>query len=135
MAVENINSLIQKSDSTNITRKSEKVVKNAATPIKSGNDSPTEEINDEVTLSSEAQKALKQTNSKETAPKIESEDGTSSVTSIKSERTLTEDNELIVKVIDPNTQEVIRQIPGEDALRLKEAIRSIIEQGKADIEI
>ncbi len=135
MAVENINSAIQKSGSTSIARKSEKEVKNTAAPKNSVNNSLAAEIHDEVTLSSEAQKSLKQANSEKATPKVESEDSTSPVTTLKRERTLTEDNELIVKVIDPNTQEVIRQIPGEDVLRLKEAIRSIIEQGQADIEI
>ena len=36
---------------------------------------------------------------------------------------VTDDNEVIVKVVDSETQEVVRQIPKEEEMRLKQAIQ------------
>lgn len=39
----------------------------------------------------------------------------------------TEDNQVVLKIIDRETQEVIKQIPPEDEIKLKEAIRQVVQ--------
>ncbi len=41
--------------------------------------------------------------------------------------TITEDNDVVVKILDTQTQEVVKQIPSEEELKLKEGIRTVVE--------
>ncbi len=47
-------------------------------------------------------------------------------------RDLTDDNRLVVKFIDQNTDEVVRQVPSEDLLRLKQAVSNLVEQSRPE---
>ena len=40
---------------------------------------------------------------------------------------VTEDNDVVLKVIDPKTQEVVKSVPSEDQLELKDAIRNELD--------
>ena len=40
---------------------------------------------------------------------------------------MTENNDVVLKVIDPKTQEVVKSVPSEDQLQLKDAIRNELE--------
>ena len=88
---------------------------------------PSAEPTDEVSLSSEAK-----TFNPESVPS-EGNSTASLINSLRRVRSLTEDNDLVVKVVDPETNEVIRQIPQEEALQLREAIRTILDRGQIDI--
>ncbi len=41
--------------------------------------------------------------------------------------TITEENDVVVKILDNQTKEVVKQIPSEDELKLKEGIRTVVE--------
>ena len=47
-------------------------------------------------------------------------------------RDVTDDNRFVVKFIDQDTNEVVRQIPSEDLLRLKQAVSNLVEQSRPD---
>lgn len=47
-------------------------------------------------------------------------------------RDVTEDNRLIVKFVDQKTDEVVRQLPSEDLLRLKQAVSNLVEQSRPE---
>jgi hypothetical protein len=85
------------------------------------------ETTDEVFISSEAK-----TFNPESLPS-DGNNTASLISSLRRVRSLTDDNDLVVKVIDPETNEVIRQIPQEEALQLREAIRTILDQSQIDI--
>lgn len=57
-----------------------------------------------------------------------SPDARQTVKNLHTERRLTEDDQLVIRVIDPETKEVIRQIPAEETLNLRQAIRSILDR-------
>ena len=40
---------------------------------------------------------------------------------------VTENNDVVLKVIDPKTQEVVKSVPSEEELQLKNAIRSELD--------
>ena len=40
---------------------------------------------------------------------------------------VTENTDVVLKVIDPKTQEVVKSVPSEDQLQLKDAIRNELE--------
>ncbi|MGP0566120.1 flagellar protein FlaG [Nitrospina sp. 32_T5] len=50
----------------------------------------------------------------------------------KAVRDVTEDHRLVVKFVDPESNEVVRQVPSEDHLRLKQAMSEIIEEQRED---
>ena len=41
--------------------------------------------------------------------------------------TITEDNDVVVKILDTQTKEVVKQIPSEEEQKLKEGIRTVVE--------
>ncbi|CAI2719560.1 flagellar protein FlaG [Nitrospina watsonii] len=47
-------------------------------------------------------------------------------------RDVTEDNQIVVKFVDPENNEVVRQIPSEEFLRLKEAVGDLVEEHRED---
>jgi len=49
----------------------------------------------------------------------------------KTVRDVTEDNRVVVKVVDPETKEVIRQVPSEDLLRLKQAVSKLVQENQS----
>ena len=49
-------------------------------------------------------------------------------------RDVTDDNQVIVKFIDQKTDEVVRQVPSEDLLRLKQAVSNLVEQSRPEEE-
>lgn len=49
----------------------------------------------------------------------------------KTVRDVTEDNRVVVKVVDPETNEVIRQVPSEEMVRLQRAVRQLVEENQA----
>ena len=82
---------------------SESVSNGASAPKPSG---------DSVDLSAEA-KALAQT----------SKGGQTSSNSEQRRLSVTDDNDVVLKVIDPKTQRVVKSIPSEEQMQLKVAIR------------
>lgn len=55
---------------------------------------------------------------------------TSTTASVGSEQrkfSVTENNDVVLKVIDPQTQEVVRSVPSEEQLQLREAIRNELD--------
>ncbi|MFQ5443200.1 MAG: flagellar protein FlaG, partial [Nitrospinales bacterium] len=90
---------------------------------------------DTVSLSSQGKIALEnaektsptapdpQTNIQTTSPLEQSQ---SNSANLNRKFSTTEDNQVVLKIIDPETQEVIKQIPPEDEVKLKEAIRQVI---------
>lgn len=49
----------------------------------------------------------------------------------KTVRDVTEDNRVVVKLVDPETKEVIRQVPSEDLLRLKQAVSELVQENQS----
>ena len=45
---------------------------------------------------------------------------------------VTEDHRLVVKFVNPESNEVVRQVPSEDLLRLKRAMSEIVEENRED---
>lgn len=74
---------------------------------------PTE---DTVSLSREGQ-SLAQTNAATNAPSG----------SEQRKLSVTENNDVVLKVIDPQTQEVVRSVPSEEQLQLRDAIRNELD--------
>lgn len=50
----------------------------------------------------------------------------------KTVRDVTDDHRLVVKFVDPESDEVVRQVPSEDLLRLKRAMSEIVEENRED---
>ncbi len=48
------------------------------------------------------------------------------------EFSLTETNEVVMKIVDNRTKEVVKQIPSEEELQLKNAIRNMVEGSTED---
>ncbi len=46
---------------------------------------------------------------------------------------VTDNNQVILKIKDPETQKVIRQIPDEDQVRLRQAIQKVVRSQVEDI--
>ncbi len=94
----------------------------------------TSEVEDSVTLSKEAKNALTQSEfsragkqgSKEA---VIAESGSSNTpSSVERKLSVTDDNQVILKIIDGKTQKLVRQIPAEDVVRLKNAMRNFIDR-------
>ena len=51
----------------------------------------------------------------------------SSLSSEQRKFSVTENNDVVLKVIDPKTQEVVKSVPSEDQLQLKDAIRNELD--------
>jgi len=85
--------------------------KPAATSSRSEASSSTAPAGDTVSLSSESlDKAAAS--------------ATASVGSEQRKFSVTENNDVVLKVIDPQTQEVVRSVPSEEQLELRDAIRN-----------
>ena len=57
--------------------------------------------------------------------------GKSGQTSLNSEQrkfSVTDDNDVILQVIDPKTQEVVRSVPSEEEIQLRSAIRDGVNE-------
>ena len=74
---------------------------------------------DSVSLSSEG-KSLQQSGGNTQVP----EDGSAGE---QRRFDLTDNNELVLQIVDSKTQKVVRQIPAEEAIRLRQAIQAGIE--------
>lgn len=48
---------------------------------------------------------------------------------------LTENNDLVIRIIDKDTKEIIRQIPPEEMIKIKEALQKALEQSSENIEV
>ncbi len=66
---------------------------------------------DTVTLSKQSQRALAKTD----------------VDDQKRQLSITDANDVVMKIVDTKTREVVKQIPSEDELQLKDAIRNVVE--------
>ena len=76
---------------------------------------------DTVTLSKQSQRALSKTGG------VSQEQDPSNVEDQKREFSITDANDVVLKIVDIKTQEVVKQIPSEDELQLKDAIRGVVE--------
>ncbi|QPJ64712.1 MAG: flagellar protein FlaG [Candidatus Nitrohelix vancouverensis] len=94
----------------------------------------TSEVEDSVSLSKEAKNALTQSEvnragkqgSKEA---VNTESGSSNTpSSVERKLSVTDDNQVVLKIIDGKTQKLVRQIPAEEVVRLKDAMRNFIDR-------
>jgi len=95
----------------------------ASAPVQNANPAP----NDTVSLSPAAKEALK--TSASTPANVEGPKNESADLSIDESRKIqvTDDNEVVLKIVDNKTREVVKQIPSEEAVELKRAIRDSAE--------
>lgn len=88
---------------------------------------------DSVTLSSSGKTALGEaagssSPATSSAPNASGSDLSGSVEgALQREFSVTDSNRVVLKIIDPETKDVIKQIPPEGELRLREAIRDQVE--------
>ena len=66
---------------------------------------------DTVTLSKQSQRAFAKTD----------------LDDQKRQLSITDANDVVMKIVDTKTREVVKQIPSEDELQLKDAIRNVVE--------
>ena len=89
--------------------------------------------NDSVTLSEEGKQSLKKVNQVPNADSVKGQKEFSDVSSISIEAdsqrklSVTDDKQVILKIIDSKTKDVIKQLPPEEEVRLKEAMRNMAE--------
>ena len=84
-------------------------------------------VEDTVTLSNQSKQVLSRPAQSENPP----ENNASSQGSVASDNqkllSVTDNNDVVLKVINKKTHEVIKQIPSEEQLNLKDAIRNIVD--------
>ena len=90
----------------------------AAPKVKAGPPAPTP--GDTVSLSTQAQRT------QSTAATQNSFQSVLVAGTSQKIRSFTETNRLVTKVVDPVTKKVIRQLPSEGAVQLKEAIKNLV---------
>ena len=90
----------------------------AAPKVKSGPPAPTP--GDTVSLSTQAQRAQSTTGTQNAFQPISVPGSNQKI------RSFTETNRLVTQVVDPVTKKVIRQLPSEGTVQLKEAIKNLV---------
>ena len=89
--------------------------------------------NDSVTLSEVGKQPLKPVNSVSKALSTQGQEELGIVSSdsvkVNPQRKLsvTDDRQVILKIIDPKTKDVIKQLPAEEQVKLREAMRNMVE--------
>ena len=78
------------------------------------------EIVDVVSISENAKKMI--------AKSYDKSSGSIEINNRRIKYSLTENNDLIIKIIDKKSDEVIRQIPPEEMVKIKEMLAKILEQ-------
>jgi len=102
----------------NVPNRPDTAAGNAAPKVKAGPPAPTP--GDTVSLSTQAQRAGSKT-------KIQNEfqpipvPGSGHIT-----RSFTDSHRLVIRVVDPATNKVVRQLPSEGEVRLREAIKNLV---------
>ena len=81
---------------------------------------PVEEAVDLVSISEKAESLVTE--------KTEKLGGSFEINNHRINYSLTENNDLVVKIIDRNSNEVVRQLPPEEMIKIKEAISDILKQ-------
>ena len=85
-------------------------------------------VEDTVTLSNQS----KQVQSRPTQSENPPENNASPTGPITSDNkkllSVTDSNDVVMKIVDKKTQEVVKQIPSEDQLNLKDAIRNVVDE-------
>ena len=76
---------------------------------------------DTVTLSKQSQRALSKTGG------VSQQQELSNVDDQNRQFSITDANDVVMKIVDTKTREVVKQIPSEDELQLKDAIRGVVE--------
>ena len=76
---------------------------------------------DTVTLSKQGKRILSKTGGGSQEQEL------SNAEDQKREFSITDANDVVLKIVDTKTREVVKQIPSEDELQLKDAIRSVVE--------
>jgi len=87
-------------------------------------------VEDTVTLSDRSKQVLSRPGQPENPPENNAPSQDSGASDNTKHLSVTDDNDVVMKVIDKKTQEVIRQIPSEEQLKLKHAIRNIVDDLK-----
>jgi hypothetical protein len=95
------------------TVSNESVKKASPTPPASG-------VEDTVTLSNQSKQVLSR-------PPQSAPSQTAEASDNKKLLSVTDNNDVVMKVIDKKTQEVVKQIPSEEQLNLKDAIRNVVD--------
>ncbi len=85
------------------------------------------ENNDIVTISKEAKSVTENSNNKSSSPVILNNNRTS--------YSLTENNDLVIKIIDKNSNKVVRQIPQEEMIKIKQALLKALEQNSENEDL
>jgi len=88
----------------------------------SGNPVPEEQVKDTVTVSSAGKQALAGGVSE-----VERKSADTGAPVNQRKLSVTDDNEVIVQIVDGETQQVVRQIPDEDIVRLRDAMQESLE--------
>ena len=82
---------------------------------------------DTVALSTQAQRAQSTAGTQNSAPAVLVVDASQKI------RSFTETNRLVTQVVDPVTNKVVRQLPSEEQVRLKEAVKNLVaSKGQTD---
>ena len=90
------------------------------TPASSG-------VEDTVTISSQSKEALSRPVQVENPPENNKVAQDSGVSDKQTNLSVTDHNDVVMRVVDKDTQEVVKQIPTEEQLDLKNALRDIVD--------
>ena len=88
---------------------------------------PVSGVEDTVTLSNQSKQVLSRPAQTATPPENNAPSQDAGASDNQKLLSVTDNNEVVMKVIDKKTQEVVQQIPSEEQLNLKNAIRNIVD--------
>lgn len=80
-----------------------------------------------MTLSSQSKEVQARPVESTNPPENTTQSRDSGVSDNEKHLSVTDDNDVVMKVIDKETQEVVKQIPSEEQLNLKNAIRDVVD--------
>ncbi|PIQ95503.1 MAG: hypothetical protein COV67_14530 [Nitrospinae bacterium CG11_big_fil_rev_8_21_14_0_20_56_8] len=91
--------------------------------------------NDSVSLSNEGKRALEQVENATGGIPAPNAEGQSTLQNpeatippeVQRQIKITDNNQVVVKIVDGKTQKVVRQIPAEEVLRLKNAMKDVLD--------
>lgn len=88
---------------------------------------PAGEIDDVVLISENAQRKVSKDFVKSS--------GSIEISNNRIKYSLTKNNDLVIEIIDKKTNEVVRQIPPEELVKIKEILAKVLEQEIEEIEV
>ncbi len=88
---------------------------------------PASGVEDTVTLSNQSKQVQSRPTQSKNPPENNAPSPTAEASDNKKLLSVTENNDVVMKIIDKKTQEVVKQIPSEEQLNLKDAIRNVVD--------